>query len=60
MGLRLPSHMELAEKLDQAIFTPSSKADVGAHDENISFFETKNIVGEELATQIKNTSLEAL
>ena len=57
-GIKLPSHMELAEKLDQPIFTPSSKADVGAHDENISFFETKNIVGEEIATQIKNISLE--
>ena len=56
-GIRLPKKMRLAEKLDQAIFTPSSKADVGKHDENISFIETKNIVGEELATQIKNTSI---
>ena len=56
-GIKLPSHMGLAEKLDQPIFTPSSKADVGKHDENISFIETKNIVGEELATQIKNTSI---
>jgi phosphoribosylaminoimidazole-succinocarboxamide synthase len=56
-GIRLPKQMRLAEKLDQAIFTPSSKADVGKHDENISFIETKNIVGEELATQIKNTSI---
>ena len=57
-GVRLPKQMRLAEKLDQAIFTPSSKADVGKHDENISFIETKNIVGEELATQIKNISLK--
>ena len=56
-GIKLPSHIGLAEKLDQPIFTPSSKADVGKHDENISFIETKNIVGEELATQIKNTSI---
>ena len=56
-GIRLPKQMRLAEKLDQAIFTPSSKADFGEHDENISFIETKNIVGEELATQIKNTSI---
>ena len=56
-GVRLPKQIRLAEKLDQAIFTPSSKADVGKHDENISFIETKNIVGEELATQIKNTSI---
>ena len=56
-GIRLPKQMRLDEKLDQAIFTPSSKADVGKHDENISFIETKNIVGEELATQIKNTSI---
>ena len=56
-GIRLPKQMRLAEKLDQAIFTPSSKADVGEHDENISFIETKNLVGEELATQIKNTSI---
>ena len=57
-GIRLPKQMRLAEKLDQAIFTPSSKADVGKHDENISFIETKNIVGEEIATQIKNISLK--
>ena len=57
-GIKLPSQMKLAEKLEQPIFTPSSKADVGAHDENISFIETKNIVGEELATQIKNISLK--
>ena len=57
-GIRLPKQMRLAEKLDQAIFTPSSKADVGKHDENISFIETKNIVGEELATQIKKISLK--
>ena len=57
-GIKLPSHMELAEKLDQPIFTPSSKADVEEHDENISFIETKNIVGEELAAQIKNISLK--
>ena len=56
-GIRLPKQIRLAEKLDRAIFTPSSKADVGEHDENISFIETKNIVGEELATQIKNTSI---
>ena len=56
-GIKLPKQMRLAEKLDQAIFTPSSKADVGKHDKNISFIETKNIVGEELATQIKNTSI---
>lgn len=56
-GVRLPKQIRLAEKLDQAIFTPSSKADVGKHDENISFIETKKIVGEELATQIKNTSI---
>jgi len=56
-GIRLPKQMRLAEKLDQAIFTPSSKADVGKHDENISFIETKKIVGEGLATQIKNTSI---
>ena len=57
-GIKLPSHIGLAEKLDQPIFTPSCKADVGEHDENISFIETKNIVGEELATQIKNISLK--
>ena len=56
-GIRLPKQMRLAEKLDQAIFTPSSKADVGKHDENISFIQTKKIVGEGLATQIKNTSI---
>ena len=57
-GIRLPKKMKLAEKLVTPIFTPSSKAVAGEHDENISFIETKNIVGDEVANQIKNVSLK--
>jgi phosphoribosylaminoimidazole-succinocarboxamide synthase len=57
-GVELPKNLELAEKLPQAIYTPSSKAAIGEHDENISFDDTVNLVGKELATQIRDKSLE--
>ena len=56
-GISLPPQMRLAEKLDSPLYTPSSKAAVGEHDANISFKETENIVGSEIATQIKKVSL---
>jgi len=54
----LPSGLKLAQKLDQPIFTPSTKADVGDHDENISFEIMVNKIGKELSNQIKDVSLE--
>ena len=57
-GIPLPQNMKLAQQLSKPLYTPSSKADVGEHDANISFKETEAIVGSELATQIKEVSLK--
>ena len=57
-GVKLPRNMEIAEQLETPLYTPSSKAVIGEHDENISFIETTNIVGNEVANQIKNISLK--
>ena len=57
-GISLPPNIELAQQLSKPLYTPSSKADVGKHDTNISFKETETIVGSELATQIKEVSLK--
>ena len=46
------------QKFDQAIFTPSTKANVGEKDKNISFDEMKDIIGESLSIKIKETSLK--
>jgi len=56
-GVNLPPNMALAEKLENPIFTPSSKAIAGEHDANISFKEVASLVGEDIAEQIKKTSL---
>ena len=56
-GISLPPQIRLAEKLENPLYTPSSKAAAGKHDANISFKETENIVGSEIATQIKKISL---
>jgi phosphoribosylaminoimidazole-succinocarboxamide synthase len=56
-GILLPSGMKEAQKLPQPIFTPSTKAPAGAHDENISFKEAKNLLGADMAEQVKNATL---
>ena len=56
-GMPLRAGYEMAGKLDEAIFTPSTKADEG-HDENISIDQMKEIVGEELGNQLIDISLE--
>jgi phosphoribosylaminoimidazole-succinocarboxamide synthase len=56
-GIQLPAGMQEAQKLPQAIFTPSTKAPAGAHDENISFEESKKILGADMAEQVKNATL---
>lgn len=55
-GIELPAGLQLAEKLPQPLFTPAAKADVGEHDENISFDEVKARIGTELAEQIRDVS----
>ncbi len=57
-GIQLPEELQLADKLPEAIFTPSSKAAVGEHDENIDYNATVDIIGDDLAKQIKDISLK--
>lgn len=56
-GIRLPEGLQLADKLEQPIYTPSTKADVGAHDENIDFESTVKLLGQDLAEQVRDTSI---
>jgi len=56
-GIQLPAGMQEAQKLPQAIFTPSTKAPAGAHDENISFEESRKLLGADMAEQVKNATL---
>ncbi len=57
-GLSLPVGLQQAEKLPEAIFTPSTKAAVGDHDENISYEETVKLIGKDLAEQLRDVSLD--
>lgn len=56
-GIALPAGLREADRLPEPIFTPSTKAAVGAHDENISFEETKKIVGADLAERVRKTAI---
>jgi phosphoribosylaminoimidazole-succinocarboxamide synthase len=56
-GINLPAGMQEAQKLPEALFTPSTKAAAGAHDENISFEEAKKLLGVDMAEQVKNATL---
>jgi phosphoribosylaminoimidazole-succinocarboxamide synthase len=56
-GIKLPAGLREADRLEEPIFTPSTKADVG-HDENISFKEMEKTVGSALAKKIRKISLE--
>ncbi len=57
-GVPLPAGLRNASKLPEPIFTPAAKAQVGEHDENISYEQVVKIVGPELAAQIKKVSIE--
>jgi len=56
-GIQLPAGLNEAAKLPQPIFTPSTKAAVGDHDENISFEQCEAIIGAELAAKVRETSI---
>ncbi|MCS6765569.1 MAG: phosphoribosylaminoimidazolesuccinocarboxamide synthase [Candidatus Protistobacter heckmanni] len=56
-GVQLPAGLRNAQKLPQPIFTPAAKAELGEHDENISFAEMESRVGKELAAKIRNVSI---
>jgi phosphoribosylaminoimidazole-succinocarboxamide synthase len=57
-GLALPAGLREADRLPEPIFTPSTKAAVGDHDENISYARTEALIGAELAAQVRDVSLK--
>ena len=57
-GIQLPENLQESEKLPKPIFTPSTKAEIGDHDENISFEQVCEKLGEELATKLRDKTLE--
>ncbi len=57
-GIPLSDGLRQAEKLPEAIYTPSTKAEVGEHDENISFEKTVTLLGRELAERVREISLK--
>ena len=57
-GVELPAGLKQAQKLPQPIFTPAAKMEVGTHDENISFEQAVQLVGEDVARQIRDYSIE--
>ncbi len=57
-GIELPSGLQLAQRLPQAIFTPSTKAEKGSHDANISFDDTIELLGRARAEEVRRVSLQ--
>lgn len=56
-GISLPEGLVEASRLPEAIYTPSTKAGLGEHDENISFEKSAGIVGDDLASKVKDSAL---
>lgn len=56
-GIKLPEGLKQAEKLPEPIFTPAAKAEVGTHDENISFERVVELYGESIATQLRDLTI---
>lgn len=56
-GIALPAGLQEASKLPEPIFTPSTKAEIGTHDENITFAQTVALVGQELAEKVRDTAI---
>ena len=57
-GIELPKGLQQAQQLPEPIYTPSTKAEAGLHDENVSFARTAELMGEKLANQVRETSLK--
>ena len=57
-GVRLPKGLRLADRVPEPIFTPSTKAALGAHDENVSFEQVADVIGRELADRVRTISLQ--
>jgi phosphoribosylaminoimidazole-succinocarboxamide synthase len=56
-GIELPAGLQEAQKLPEPLFTPSTKAAIGEHDENISFEEAKKLLGNARAEEVRNATL---
>lgn len=56
-GIALPAGLVQADKLPQPVFTPSTKAPAGAHDENIDFARTEKLLGASVAAQVRDASI---
>jgi phosphoribosylaminoimidazole-succinocarboxamide synthase len=57
-GIALPTNIPLAGKLPETLFTPSTKAAPGEHDENISHAQVVDLIGSECAEQVRNASVQ--
>jgi len=57
-GIELPSGLQQADKLPEVLFTPSTKADAGNHDENVDFATIVDLIGEEMACKVRDVSIE--
>ncbi len=56
-GIALPAGLQLAQQLPQPIFTPATKAEMGAHDENIDFAAVEKLIGAELAAKVRDVTI---
>jgi len=56
-GIKLPAGLKEAQKLPETLFTPSTKAPMGQHDENISYAEAEKAVGSDVARQVRDASI---
>lgn len=56
-GISLPAGLQQAEKLPQTLFTPASKAEAGDHDENISYEQIVDLIGDKLAARVRDISI---
>ncbi|MDX1509039.1 MAG: phosphoribosylaminoimidazolesuccinocarboxamide synthase, partial [Woeseiaceae bacterium] len=56
-GIELPPGMQQADRLPYTMFTPATKAEAGDHDENISFYDVVRMLGENLATRVRDLAI---
>jgi phosphoribosylaminoimidazole-succinocarboxamide synthase len=57
-GIELAANLQQAQQLPEAIYTPSTKAELGEHDENIDFASTVSLLGEEMAEKVRDISIK--
>src|SRR5690606_5751820 len=57
-GIPLPAGLRQSDRLPDVLFTPATKADVGDHDENISFHRAVDLVGADLAFRVRDITLQ--